>query len=76
MSFTWPTALLSAIVIVNIFEYKEFELLSLRSIIMSGCLKGKSKADKKDAKFVCKKCGAYAMDKKHMCKPEKNKKKD
>jgi hypothetical protein len=43
---------------------------------MSGCLKGKSKADKKDAKFVCKKCGAYAMDKKHMCKPEKNKKKD
>ena len=76
MYSTWLTALLSAIVIVNILEYKQFELLPLRSIIMSGCLKGKSKADKKDAKFVCKKCGAYAMDKKHMCKPEKNKKKN
>jgi hypothetical protein len=41
---------------------------------MSGCLKGKSEANKKDAKFVCKKCGARAKSKDKMCKPQKLKK--
>lgn len=35
------------------------------------CQKGKSKVDKKDAKFVCKKCGACTDKKGKLCKPEK-----
>lgn len=31
-------------------------------------------ASSEKAKFVCKKCGATATDKNHLCKPEKAKK--
>jgi len=37
-----------------------------------GCLKGKSEAGK-SAPFVCKKCGARAKKKSHLCKPKKAK---
>ena len=42
---------------------------------MSDCLKGKSEVKKGAAKFECRKCGARAADKSHVCKPEKVKKK-
>ncbi|MFA6101996.1 MAG: hypothetical protein WCV67_02390 [Victivallaceae bacterium] len=35
---------------------------------------GKKSASQEKAKFVCKKCGASAADKNHLCKPEKAKK--
>ena len=42
---------------------------------MGDCLKGKSEVKKADTKFECRKCGARAADKSHVCKPEKVKKK-
>jgi len=43
------------------------------------CLKGKDKAEKEEARFVCEKCGALAEKKQQACKPvkleEKKKKK-
>lgn len=36
---------------------------------MGKCLKGKSDAEAKDAKFACKKCGAVTADEKHVCAP-------
>ena len=36
-----------------------------------GCLKGKDKADKDEAEFRCKKCGALAKKKKDICKPDR-----
>jgi hypothetical protein len=38
---------------------------------MGSCLKGKSEVKDKAAKFECKKCGAKASDKGHVCKPKK-----
>jgi rubrerythrin len=37
------------------------------------CMKGKSTVDKKDAAYVCKKCGAAVKkkDKDKLCKPKK-----
>ncbi|MBD1400886.1 hypothetical protein [Pelovirga terrestris] len=35
------------------------------------CLKGKSKVKKNKAKYVCKKCEAFTLDKGDLCKPEK-----
>lgn len=35
------------------------------------CLKGKDKADKDEAEFRCKKCGALAKKKKDVCKPDR-----
>lgn len=35
---------------------------------------GKKSTNQEKAKFVCKKCGATANDKSHLCKPEKAKK--
>ena len=42
---------------------------------MSKCLKGKAECGSKDADFKCDKCGALTKKKKHLCKPEKIKKK-
>ncbi len=42
---------------------------------MSKCLKGISETGKKDASFKCQKCGAFTDKKKHVCDPEKTKKK-
>ena len=42
---------------------------------MGKCLKGKSECRPDDADYVCKKCDAYTKKKKHVCKPEKVKKK-
>lgn len=36
-----------------------------------GCLKGESEVKKKEAKFECRKCGALAGKKGHICKPAK-----
>ena len=36
-----------------------------------GCLKGKSEVSKAKARVVCRKCGAYAKKKSHLCKPDK-----
>jgi hypothetical protein len=41
-----------------------------------GCLKGKNKNKPKPGRFRCKKCGAVAKKKKHLCKPRKIKDKD
>lgn len=42
---------------------------------MGDCLKGESEVKKKKAKFQCEKCGALTDKKKHVCKPEKIKRK-
>ena len=42
---------------------------------MGKCLKGKSECGSKDADYKCGKCGALTEKKKHLCKPEKIKKK-
>jgi hypothetical protein len=38
---------------------------------MGKCLKGESRAKKKDAKFTCQKCDAKVSKKSQVCKPEK-----
>ena len=38
---------------------------------MGKCLKGESEVKKKQATFVCGKCGAATDKKSHVCKPEK-----
>jgi hypothetical protein len=43
---------------------------------MGSCLKGKSESKPQDGAFKCEKCGAVSEKKKHICKPEKIKKKD
>lgn len=42
---------------------------------MGKCLKGESEVKKKDARYVCEKCGAKTDKKSHLCKPQKLKKK-
>jgi hypothetical protein len=36
-----------------------------------GCLKGKSKAGKDEAKYECRYCGSLVKDKKQVCKAKK-----
>ena len=36
-----------------------------------GCLKGESKAKKREARFECDRCGARAKKKDQVCKPVK-----
>ncbi len=43
---------------------------------MGCCLKGKSESNPQVGAFKCEKCGAVSEKKKHICKPDKLKKKD
>lgn len=44
-------------------------------VVMGKCLKGESEVNKKDATFVCEKCGAKTDNKSHLCEPKKIKSK-